>query len=304
MSTYHTPVMLKEVAEGLEVREGKNYIDATIGGGGHSVEILKRGGRLLGIDADPEAIEFARENLKSSCEAGSRLAGQISNLKEEKDWKIIQGNFREIGKIARENGCINVDGIVFDLGVSSHQLDTSARGFSYRFAQAPLDLRLDQTQGTPASDIVNTFSKDELYEIFARFGEEQLAGAIADVIIRTRRMKPIQTTGGLVAVVSQVVKNSMRLRATLSRVFQALRIATNDELTNIREGLAQAYDVLAPQGRLAVISFHSLEDRIVKQTMADGRWKSIAKTPVRPSEFEIEANPRCQSSKLRIAEKL
>mgnify|MGYP001606156318 CR=1 FL=1 len=294
MSTYHTPVLLEEVIEGLSVKKGNKYIDATVGGGGHTIEIVKRGGTLLGIDTDQEAVRYSMENIKR----------QLPNATWDADIKLIQGNFRDIVAIAKINGFGKVDGILFDLGVSSHQLDTETRGFSYRFMKAPLDLRLDQTQGNQAKDIANTYSEAQLYEILTRFGEEQLARTIADALVRARRMKPIQTTGDLVAVIAPFVKNPIHLRGVLSRVFQAFRIATNDELDTIRKGLVGAYELLNPKGRLAVISFHSLEDRIVKQTMGNGTWNIITKNPIRVERTEAESNPRSQSAKLRIAEKL
>lgn len=290
MSTYHTPVLLDEVIEGLSIKKGNTYIDATLGGGGHAIEILKHGGKVLGIDTDIEAVRYAKEHIDSQF--------------ADEDITVVQGNFCNIEEIAKQNGFEKVNGILFDLGVSSHQLDTAARGFSFRFTDAPLDLRLDQTQGAEAKDIVNAYSKEELYEIFTRFGEEQLARTIAHGIVSARRMKPIQTTGDLVGLLSSLVTNPVMLRGVLSRIFQALRIATNDELDNIRKGLAGAYELLVPKGRLAVLSFHSLEDRIVKQTMANGTWNVLTKNPVRAGSREAEFNPRSQSAKLRIAEKL
>lgn len=261
----HTPVLVEEVIEWLEVKEGKKYIDATFGFGGHSSEIKKRGGIVLGIDADPQT-------------------------------GAVHGNFRDIKKIAKDNGFEEIDGILFDLGVSSYQLDTPERGFSYQ-REGPLDLRFDQGQGVSAAEIVNKSSENELYEIFLRFGEEQLAGTIAHSVVRARRVEPIRTTGQLARVTG--VDN-----ATLSRIFQALRIVVNDELEALKEGLKGAEKLLKPGGRLAVISFHSLEDRIVKQFMRKTTWQLVTKHPVRPSEKEIKENSRSRSAKLRIAEKV
>ncbi|MEK7588129.1 MAG: 16S rRNA (cytosine(1402)-N(4))-methyltransferase RsmH [Patescibacteria group bacterium] len=274
---YHIPVMVQEVIEGLQINPGKRYIDATIGGGGHGVEIVRRGGLLLGIDQDTEAIEEVKRIFK--------------------DWKIVQGNFRDIGKLAREHGFSEVDGVLFDLGVSGHQLDSASRGFSYRFGDAPLDLRLDQKKGRTAADIIARASEEELYEIFAKYGEEERAGAIAHAVVLARRVKPIATTGQLAAIVSES-------QPTLSRVFQALRIAVNDELEALREGLLGSESLLVSGGRLAVISFHSLEDRIVKEFFKRAIWKMITKRPQRASFHEVEENIRSRSAKLRVAEKL
>lgn len=288
MSNYHTPVLVNEVLEALNVGKGKKYIDATVGGGGHGVEIVRRGGLLLGIDIDPEAVEETRRIFNL----------QFSNLKEGREWKIVQGNFRDIENIANEHGFSSVDGVLFDLGVSSHHLDTAGRGFSYRFPEAPLDLRLDQSKGESAAHVIKRIRREDLYEILATFGEEERAGAIADAIVRTRRVKPITTTGELVATVTSVSGNGSE--ATLSRVFQALRIAVNDELGALKLGLNGAVNLLVPDGRLVVISFHSLEDRIVKNFFRQAHMKSITKGPVRGSREELRINRRARSAKLRV----
>lgn len=269
MNVFHTPVLLKEVIEALKIEKGKKYIDATFGGGGHFAEIVRRGGIVLGIDQDRDAVR------------GS----------------VVWGNFRNIEKIAKENGFESVNGILFDLGVSSHQLDTPGRGFSYRFTNAPLDLRLDQTKGVTAAQLVNQASTEELYEIFARFSEEELARPIARAIGSARTVKPIETTGDLVRVVG-------RRPAVLSRIFQALRIAVNDELGALRSGLVGAKELLEPNGRLVVLTFHSLEDRIVKQFMRQVGWNVVTKKPIVADLAERARNPRARSAKLRIAQKL
>ncbi len=263
---YHTPIMVKEVADGLQVAPGKRFIDATYGGGGHASEIVRRGGEVLGIDIDPDT-----------------------------GLNAVHGNFRNIVKIAKENGFEAVDGILFDLGVSSHQLDTAGRGFSYRFGDAPLDLRLNQKEGIPAAELLQKVSEQELYEILATFGEEEHSRAIASAIVRARRVSPVITTGDLLKFVD---------KRAAARVFQALRIVTNDELNALKEGLHGAKDLLKPNGRLIVISFHSLEDRIVKQFLKTDGWKLITKKPIVPSEEEIRSNKRSHSAKLRIAEKI
>lgn len=264
--SYHEPVLVSEVVDALQVKPGKRYIDGTYGGGGHTRAIRALGGIVLGIDVDPDA-------------------------------GAVLGNFRNIERIAKEQGFGMVDGILFDLGVSSHQLDTPKRGFSYRFADAPLDLRMSQETGETAAELVNRMSEQELYEIFTRFGEEERARTIAHDIVRARSIKPIQTTGDMIAVVSSGP-------AVLSRIFQALRIVVNDEFGALQEGIEGAYQLLAPGGRLAIISFHSLEDRIVKRKMGDGHWRLVNKKPIVARWNEIQKNKRARSAKLRVVEKL
>ncbi len=270
---YHTPIMVKEVIEGLQVAPGKRFIDATVGGGGHAREIVKRGAVVLGIDTDKDAVE---EN-------------------KGMDWKVIQGNFRHIADIAKANGFDTVDGILFDLGVSSHQLDTAGRGFSYRFKDASLDLRLNQDEGATAAELLQKVTEQELYEILATFGEEEHSRAIATAIVRARHVSPIATTGDLLKIIN---------KRAASQVFQALRIVVNDELGALKEGLSGAKELLTPGGRLAVISFHSLEDRIVKLFLKTDAWKLITKKPIVTSDIERRANSRSRSAKLRIAEKI
>ena len=263
---YHTPIMVEEVLEGLQVAPGKRFIDATYGGGGHASEIVRRGGEVLGIDVDPDTGPHA-----------------------------VHGNFRNIEEIAKKEGFSEVDGILFDLGVSSHQLDTGDRGFSYRFVDAPLDLRFNQNEGETAAELLKRVSEDELYEILATFGEEEHSRAIATAIVRARRVSPVRTTGDLLKIIG---------KKTASQVFQALRIVVNDELNALKEGLHGAKDLLKPNGRLAVISFHSLEDRIVKLYFKTDAWKLITKKPIVPGHEEIKVNKRARSAKLRIAEKI
>jgi 16S rRNA (cytosine1402-N4)-methyltransferase len=262
----HIPVLLHETIVGLQVAPGKRFIDATYGGGGHASEIVRHGGEVLGIDVDPDAGP-----------------------------NVVHGNFRNIVKIAKENGFNEVDGILFDLGVSSHQLDTASRGFSYRFVDAPLDLRFNQNEGETAAELLARVSEDELYEILATFGEEEHSRAIATAIVRARRVSPVLTTGDLLKIIGN---------KAASQVFQALRIVVNDELNALKEGLHGAKDLLKPNGRLAVISFHSLEDRIVKRFMKTDAWKLTTKKPIVPGHEEIKVNKRARSAKLRIAEKV
>lgn len=274
-SSYHEPVLVSEVFDALNVGPGKKYIDGTVGGGGHTREITKRGGIVLGIDTDSEAVEQNKGN----------------------EWKVVQGNFRNIKEIAKHEGFEHVDGILFDLGVSSHQLDTPKRGFSYRFVDAPLDLRMRQEGGVTAAQLVKESSEEELYEIFTTFGEEERARPIAHAIVSARSIKPIERVGDIVDLVGAQ-------HASLSRIFQALRIAVNDELKALEEGIRGAYDLLKPGGILVVISFHSLEDRIVKRMMREKNWSIITRKPVIASEVEVYNNRRSRSAKMRVAQKI
>jgi len=283
--SYHEPVLVEEIIEGLHVESGKRYIDATFGGGGHTKKMLEKGATVLGVDTDPDAVREA-EQLK------------------DKDFRIIQGNFRNIENIARAHNFYPVDGILFDLGVSSHQLDAKERGFSYRYEDAPLDLRLNQMEGASASNLLNHATEKELIYIFEKFGEEESGRHIAYALCNARQIKPIETTGDIYRVIEEKVGKG-RVKEVASRIFQALRIAVNDELRVLHEGLTGAEAILKPGGRLAVMSFHSLEDRIVKQFFADAkRWKIETKKPMIPSEHEREINRRSRSAKLRIAIKL
>ena len=278
--------MVLEVIEWLQVGPGKRYIDATAGGGGHTEEIVRRRGEVLAIDQDSDAVGELRR----------RFVG-------ENGVTICQGNFGDIVGIARNKGFIDVDGILFDLGVSSYQLDTPNRGFSYRYLDAPLDMRMNDSTRERASDIVNSRSENELYEIIARFGEEELALPIAHAIVGARTIKKITTVGDIVFVVRSVAKNKTMASNTLGRVFQALRIAVNDEIDALHLALEGTKTLLRPGGRLAVISFHSLEDRKVKRFMATDRWNRITKKFLVPSGEEIVRNSRSKSAKLRVAEK-
>lgn len=293
MNKYHKSVLLHEAVDLLQVRAGEKYIDGTLGGGGHSREILEKGGIVLGIDADSDALEFVKENFQFP----------ISNSQ----LTLAKGNFREIEKIAQENGFEQVAGILLDLGVSGHQFDKGERGFSFQ-KDAPLDMRMDQDLSVKASDLVNILTKGELYELLTRLGEERFARSIADSIIGARRIKRIETTKELADIVVRAVPRGSKTIHPATRVFQALRIAVNDELNNLREVLPKSVAMLVPGGRLAVISFHSLEDRIVKHAFKDFEEKKlgkiITKKPVIPTELEIEENNRSRSAKLRVFEKI
>lgn len=299
MDTFHTPVLLQEIIGGLHVRPGKKYIDATLGGGGHAIEIVKRGGKVLGIDVDQEAIEYVKKKVGS--EKLEVIIGE--------DLILVKGNFRDIGEIAKAFGFREVAGVLFDLGVSSHQLKTPERGFSFQ-KEGPLDMRMAHSlpaggsgQGVTAADLVNGLYEHELIYLFEKYGEERLGRRIADAICRAREVKKIGTTRELARIVEAVYygrkgATSAYARATADKqVFQALRIAVNDELGNLQQALPQTVDLLEQGGRIAVISFHSLEDRIVKNFF---KGHEVTKKPIMPSGEEIKNNPRARSAKLRI----
>lgn len=287
MSDTHISVLREEAVDGLNITAGKKYIDATLGGAGHTIEIIKRGGVVLGIDTDTQALEIAKINLTQAGVTG---------------WTLVQGNFARLEEIAIRHGFGNVSGVLFDLGVSSFQLDTPERGFSYRFTDAPLDLRMNQAGGDTAAQLVNRCNEEQLYEIFATLGEEQFSRSIAHAVCRARTVKPIATVEDLVAVITGAVSDTKH--GVLSRIFQALRIAVNDELGSLRQGLDGASKLLATGGRLVVISFHSLEDRVVKQYMLKRDWQVLTKHPIVPTQKEQSENRRSRSAKMRIAQKL
>ncbi len=289
MSGNHVPVLLNEAVDALAVKAGNTYIDATLGAAGHTLEIIRRGGTVLGIDQDVAALDLARTLLTHHVPSSRYM--------------LAHGNFRNIEAIAKNNGIDTVAGILFDLGISSMQLDSPNRGISYRFTDAPLDVRMDTSGGDTAAQLVNRETREGLYDIFSTFGEEQLANLIADAIVFTRAVKPLETVGDLVGIIERIVPNERQRLGVLSRVFQAIRIAVNDELESIKKGLEGAGKLLVPGGRLAVISFHSLEDRIVKQYMRGGNWEVLTRHPIRPSEAEIAENSKSRSAKLRIAVK-
>ncbi|MDE2025742.1 MAG: 16S rRNA (cytosine(1402)-N(4))-methyltransferase RsmH [Patescibacteria group bacterium] len=293
MSEYHISVLLQETIDGLKVENGKKYIDATLGGGGHTREIINRGGIVLGIDQDNDALDYVKENF----------AEEIANSK----LRIAKGNFSNIDSIAHEQGFENVQGILFDIGISSHHVDTHERGFSF-LRNAPLDMRMDQSAAVSAADLVNGLTRGELQELFEKYAEETHAKKIAEVISRAREERRIETTGELAAIVKRGYPPGFYKIHPATKVFQALRIAVNDELNSIKDALPKAFELLGAGGRIAVISFHSLEDRIVKQTFvqleAEGVGTILTAHPVQPTEKEMEENRRSRSAKLRIIEKL
>jgi len=290
---YHIPALLKEAIDLLEVKPGEKYIDATLGGGGHSLEIVKRGGFLLGIDQDPEAIEYASRRIAQAC----------PDLQPP---KFALGNFSLIDKLATEFGFDQVGGILFDLGVSSHQLEASHRGFSFN-QPGPLDMRMSPSLSITAKELVNGLNEGELAELFFKLGEEKFSKRFARAICRAREVGPIETCDELAKIIVSKAPPRGKFDRThpATRVFQALRIAVNDELNSLREALPKAVDLLKPGARLVVLSFHSLEDGIVKNYLEEEEvLKIITPKPIVPTREESEANPRARSAKLRAAEKL
>ncbi len=303
----HKPVLLRECLEALAIKPEGTYLDGTLGRAGHSLEILRRlkGGRLIGIDRDPTAIEAARERL---AEFGDRVT-------------LVHGNFQDLADILRNLDVDKLDGMLFDLGVSSPQLDEARRGFSY-MQDAPLDMRMDGTADLDARQVVNAWSYEELRRVLYEYGEERYAPQIARAIVRRREDKPIGTTGELVELIRSAMppKALREKQHPAKRTFQAIRIAVNGELDALAPMLEAAANALAPGGRLAVITFHSLEDRIVKQTMrtlATGctcppefpvcvcgkkpKLELVTRKPIESDPEELEENPRARSAKLRVA---
>ncbi|NPA32891.1 MAG: 16S rRNA (cytosine(1402)-N(4))-methyltransferase RsmH [Aquificae bacterium] len=294
MGEVHTPVLLNEVAELLS-REGRRvYLDCTLGAGGHAKELLRRNEEafLIGIDKDEEILEIAKENLKE-------FEGRFS---------LYKADYRDLDLVLEQEGIDKVDAVLFDLGVSMFQL-RSDRGFSFQ-RDDPLDMRMDKDQTLTAYKVVNTYPERELARIIRQYGEERYASRIARAIVRRREKKPIETTGELVEVILSAVPPPYRHGRIhpATRTFQALRIEVNKELESLEEALRKVPNLLRRGGRLGVISFHSLEDRIVKHFMREkekeGVFKVITKKPVLPSEEEVKRNPASRSAKLRVAERL
>ncbi|WP_447973485.1 16S rRNA (cytosine(1402)-N(4))-methyltransferase RsmH [Nitrospira sp. Kam-Ns4a] len=295
---FHAPVLLDEVLVWLACRPGGRYLDCTIGLGGHAERILEAtapGGIVIGLDRDGDAVEATAKRLSRF---GERL-------------RLIHSNFRELKQHLGTTGCSQVDGVLFDLGVSSPQIDRPERGFSFSL-DGPLDMRMDRREPRTAADLVNHLPERELANLIYQYGEERFARRIARAIVRARQRAPLRTTGELVAVIRGAVPGPYRHGRLhcATRTFQALRIAVNGELDGLEGALRDAADVLTPGGRLCVVSFQSLEDRIVKQTiraLAGGpepRLRSLTKKPIVPSDRECDQNPRARSAKLRVAERL
>ena len=310
MAFSHTSVLLEETIEGLKIKPQGIYVDGTLGGGGHSGEIVKRletGGRLIGIDQDEAAIKAAGEHLKEF----------------EDKVTIIRSNYRNTRSVLSAIGITQIDGMMLDLGVSSYQLDTKERGFSYRF-DTPLDMRMDLRQSFSAKEIVNEYDEMQLFRVIRDYGEDKFAKNIAKHIVMARQKKQIETTGELNEIIKAAIPAKMRAEGghPSKRTFQAIRIECNRELEVLKESLEELIDILNPGGRLCVITFHSLEDRIVKTAFKNAaipctcppsfpvcvcgkvsKGKVITGKPILPGEEELRENSRSKSAKLRIFEK-
>lgn len=306
----HTSVLLTETIEGLQIKPDGIYVDGTLGGGGHSYEIAGRlgeDGKLIGIDQDDAAIKAAGERLR---EYGEKVT-------------IIRSNYRNTKGVLTGLGIEQIDGMMLDLGVSSYQLDNQERGFSYRY-DTPLDMRMDMRQNLSAKEIVNTYSEMELFRVIRDYGEDKFAKNIAKHIVKARENKPIETTGELNEIIKAAIPAKMRAEGghPSKRTFQAIRIECNRELEVLKESLEELIDLLAPGGRLCIITFHSLEDRIVKTAFRQAanpctcppqfpvcvcgkvsKGKVITGKPILPGEEELAENSRSKSAKLRIFEK-
>ena len=307
----HKSVLLWECMEGLAIRPDGIYIDGTAGGAGHSSCIashLSEGGRLIALDQDEVAVQTATARLAAFGERAT----------------VVRSNFREVERVCRDLGIEQIDGMLLDLGVSSYQLDTAERGFSYQ-ADAPLDMRMDLRNPLSAYEVVNEYSEERIKRILFEYGEERFSGRIASAILRAREQAPIRTTGELVRIVKGAIPAAARDGGhhPAKRTFQALRIEVNAELDVIEPAIRSAVSMLREGGRIAIITFQSLEDRIVKQTFADlasgctcpknfpvcvcgkkPKVKVVTRKPILPGEAELEENPRSRSAKLRVAEKL
>ncbi|HKE98554.1 MAG TPA: 16S rRNA (cytosine(1402)-N(4))-methyltransferase RsmH [Actinomycetes bacterium] len=304
----HTPVMADRCTGLLRPRPGAVIVDATLGLGGHTERLLSAGAEVIGLDRDPDALELA----------GERLAGHGARL------RAVHASFADLAATLAGLGVRTVDGVLYDLGVSSLQLDEPERGFSYRH-DAPLDMRMDPTTGPSAADVVNTYPVAELARVLRAYGEERFAGRIARFVDQARRRAPVRTTGELVELVKAAVPAAARRAGPhpARRTFQALRIEVNGELTALERSLPMAIELLAPGGRLVVLAYHSLEDRIVKRALADAaadriwspelpehvEWRDpqvllLTRRPETPGADELAANPRAESARLRAAEKL
>lgn len=323
MEFSHTPVLLDEVLENLEIKPNGVYVDCTLGGAGHSSKILEKleTGLLVGFDKDQEAIDASTKKLSKICKVFSK-----DNFKKvnEKSCLIIKDDFKNSPSVLTELGITTVDGILIDLGVSSHQLDTAERGFSFK-KDAPLDMRMDSSQSLTAKQIVNSYSEEQLRNLFKEYGEEEFAFSIAKNICKARALKEIETTLEL----NEIIENSMPKKVVFSRggaakkVFQALRIEVNGELNLLKETIENLIKFLCPGGRIAIISFHSLEDRIVKNVFKDlaqgcicpknfpicvcnhkATIEIVRRKPIVASEKEQLENSRSTCAKLRVAKKL
>ena len=295
MEGYHSSVLLKESLGALNIRDAW-YLDCTLGDGGHTIEIIKRGGKVVGIDVDPQALGRVRKRF------------EIEEIDRNK-WKLIVGNFRDIKNLLNQQTDIKdlkFAGAIFDLGVSSLQLETPQRGFSF-MKEGPLDMRMDPTLAIKALDLVNNLSGKELDEIFKNLGEEKYSKRVADFIVSSRQVKRFETTLELAQVIEKAIGRSGKIHPA-TKVFQALRIFVNDELGALKEGLKEVFELIEKNGRIIVTSFHSLEDRIVKFTFKEweeeGMGKVMSKKPIIPADSEIIQNPRSRSAKMRVFKKI
>lgn len=298
MEGYHKSVLLREAVEALNPPVGGRdawYLDCTLGDGGHSIEIIKRGGKVYGVDVDPQALKRVQQRFDQE------------SIDQSK-YRLVLGNFRDLKELfsLAKSDLARVAGAIFDLGVSSLQLETSERGFSFT-KEGPLDMRMDPSLQVWALDLINNLSRKELNELFSSLGEEKNSWQLAGALVRARQIKPVATTGDLAEVVVRVLGGVRGKIHPATRVFQALRIAVNDELNALQEGLDQVKDLLEKGGRVVVISFHSLEDRVVKNTFKKWQFEGIGeiltKKPITPSMEEIRENPRSRSAKMRVFRK-
>ena len=305
--TYHIPVLLNESIDGLNIQPGGIYVDVTMGGGGHSHEILKR------LDANAHLYSFDQD---ADAEANLKQNHGDDLLNDER-FTFVRSNFRYLKNWMRYHGVEQIDGLLADLGVSSHHFDDESRGFSFRF-ESPLDMRMNKRSSKTAADIVNNYTEEALADIFYLYGELKNSRKIASLLVKARQEKKIETTGDFIAVVEPLFKRE-REKKDLAKLFQALRIEVNGEMSALKELLTSVVDILKPGGRLSVITYHSLEDRIVKNIMKAGNiegkieqdfigriitpFKLINNKVIVPTDEEQEQNPRSRSAKLRIAEK-
>ena len=305
--TYHIPVLLNESIDGLNIQPGGIYVDVTMGGGGHSYEILKR------LDANAHLYSFDQD---ADAEANLKQNHGDDLLNDER-FTFVRSNFRYLKNWMRYHGVEQIDGLLADLGVSSHHFDDESRGFSFRF-ESPLDMRMNKRSSKTAADIVNNYAEEALADIFYLYGELKNSRKIASLLVKARQEKKIETTGDFIAVVEPLFKRE-REKKDLAKLFQALRIEVNGEMSALKELLTSVVDILKPGGRLSVITYHSLEDRIVKNIMKAGNiegkieqdffgrintpFKLINNKVIVPTDEEQEQNPRSRSAKLRIAEK-
>ena len=305
--TYHIPVLLNESIDGLNIQPGGIYVDVTMGGGGHSHAILKR------LDANAHLYSFDQD---ADAEANLKQNHGDDLLKDER-FTFVRSNFRYLKNWMRYHGVEQIDGLLADLGVSSHHFDDESRGFSFRF-ESPLDMRMNKRSSKTAADIVNNYAEEALADIFYLYGELKNSRKIASLLVKARQEKKIETTGDFIAVVEPLFKRE-REKKDLAKLFQALRIEVNGEMSALKELLTSVVDILKPGGRLSVITYHSLEDRIVKNIMKAGNiegkieqdffgrintpFKLINNKVIVPTDEEQEQNPRSRSAKLRIAEK-